>query len=298
MANHRYTADRARRLAIIYQLNAAAREQAEHPEPLCCLGVLAMHDAAELFLVLTAEATGANIKASAQFLEYWDPIDQQLAPEGLGHKASMRTVSDARRGLKHSGILPSRAEVQRLARATSEFLEDATTVVFDIPYERISLSELIVSTRVRTEIEEAEHALGEPNAEMAMQHARLAFEYALRDDPDRMTDTRSRRQLRSPNFDFYSAFHLGLRQFDQKWGQAWDQLIQSVQRTESALRLISHGINYEEYLRFDSLAPHAVWTIGRETPVLTSWGGEPEFSMTEAQWCVDFVTKAALSIQS
>lgn len=301
MSNTLYTPDRAKRLAFVRQLFLTAEAESIEPEPLSARAILTLHDAAELFLVLVAEATAANVKASANFLDYWQPIDIQLSPRSLGHKMSMKALSDARRGLKHSGILPSRSEVARLARATGEFLREGTMTVFDADFDRVSLVDLIPDTTVREELRKAEEALGRGAASQGAQHARIAFEYAIREEPPREMNPRNyaqwKKRLRPPSFSFESSFFLGLDQsVGRKFGRAWDTVIESVQRTENALRLIAKQIDYDDYITFETITPHVTWVMGRDEPVVTS--GPDDVDPEEARWCVEFATQAALVLLS
>lgn len=301
MSNTIYTPDRAKRLAFIRQLFLLAEKGSTEPEPLSARAILALHDAAELFLVLVAEATAANVKASANFLEYWEPIDARLSPKPLGHKMSMKALSDARRGLKHSGVLPSRSEVERFARATGEFLREATQTVFDADFDRVSLVDLIPDTKVREELRKAEEAIGHGAGSQAAQHARMAFEYAIREEPSVEMDPRNyaqwKKRLRPRSFSFESSFFLGLeKSVGRKFGRAWDTVIESVQRTENALRLMAKQINYDDYITFEGLTPHVTWEMDRDEPIMTS--GRVDVDVEDARWCVEFATQAALVLLS
>src|ERR1039458_9508722 len=98
-----------------------AEQEAELSEPLHVPALLLLHDAAELLIVLVAEATNAAVKSGMDFLAYWDVIDGGLAPDKLGHKAEMAVVNKARVGLKHAGVIPTAAEVRRYATMTRSF---------------------------------------------------------------------------------------------------------------------------------------------------------------------------------
>jgi hypothetical protein len=296
-----YTPDRAKRLAFIRQLYVISEKGSIEPEPLSARSILTLHDAAELFLVLLAEATGATVKASANFLEYWEPIDARLSPRFLGHKMSMKVLSDARRGLKHSGVLPSQSEVERFSRATGEFLREGTQTVFDADFDWVSLVDLIPDRNVREELRKGEEAIGRGAASQGAEHARMAFEYAMREEPPVEMDLRHyaqwKKRLRPPSFSFQNAISLGLtKSVGHKFGRAWDTVIESVQRTENALRLMSKQINYDDYLTFEELIPHVQWTIGSNEPSLTS--GREDVDLDDARWCVEFATQAAMVLLS
>jgi hypothetical protein len=300
MTSPRYTADRARRLALIRQLFLRAEEDADRPEPLCAQAVLTLHDAAELFLVLIADSTSANVKASANFLDYWAPVNVALAPDQLGHKLAMKAVSDARRGLKHSGVLPSRSEVQRFARSTREFLEEATRLVFGTDFNRASLVDLVPVEKVRVHLKTAEEALGEQNTGAALREAALAFELATFADPP--ADYRSlayrrwEKRVQEPDFRRSSSWDLGLEhKVGRDFARKWDTLCKTAEHTAKAVRLLSRGVEFDDYLSFELMTPSVSWFVGSQEPDAGEYVKEG-VTFDDAVWCVDFATRSALRL--
>ena len=296
--NDRYTADRARRLALIRYMLQRAEQEAELSEPLHVPALLLLHDAAELLIVLVAEATNAAVKSGMDFLAYWDVIDGGLAPDKLGHKAEMAVVNKARVGLKHAGVIPTAAEVRRYATMTRSFVEDAAVVVFGTNLDQASLADLVPSVPLRTALKEAEAAIATSDIPGALGKARIAFELTLREDDERIRQLTGRHPLRASTSRLPSAFSLGLQQPLREFGRAWDDLIAVVKRTDDAVRLMAKGIDYGEYMRFAALTPHAYWTLGNENPILSSDGSEAKATIHEASWAVDFAIRTALSVLS
>ena len=86
---------------------SAALDYARLPEPFSSKAVLDLHDAVELFLQLVAEHLGATLSKKGDFLEYWPAINEKLGTD-LPMQPAMKRLNQARVGLKHSGIRPSR----------------------------------------------------------------------------------------------------------------------------------------------------------------------------------------------
>jgi hypothetical protein len=298
MSNGRYTPERARRLAFIRHLLRHAKLQTETDEPLCALALLSLHDAAELQLVLAAEATNANVKASAQFLEYWAPIDDRLAPLELGHKVAMRAVSDARRGLKHSGVLPSAAEIRRFAASTEDFLFDSARAVFDVDLALVSLADFIVDDAARRQLRVGEDALQSGDAGAALASARLAFEHLMRGVPSSdPVKERTSRWFRQTSFPYASSTSLTLaKSVGSQFAREWDRLTKAVRRSEEVLLVIARGIDYLEFLRFEAITPHAYWTLGSAEPHLAA--AATNGTLEDAQWALDFVVRYGLAAES
>jgi hypothetical protein len=273
-----------------------AQEQAELADPLHAPALLLLHDAAELFLVLAAQACNAAVKSSMEFLAYWDLLDAALAPDQLGHKADMTVINKARGGLKHSGVIPSKAEIQRFATMTRAFLEDATQVVFGVTLDQATLVDLVPSAAVRSALHEAEAAIAAGDVAGALGKARIAFELSLREDDERVRQATGRHPLRITAARLPSAFSLGLRELDARFGRGWDDLIAVVKRTDDAVRLMAKGIDYADYIRFAELTPHAVWTLGSDQPTLVSDASQTAAAIDDARWALDFAIRSALTI--
>jgi hypothetical protein len=292
----RYTSDRARRLALIRYMLMKSEEQSHLSHPFHAPALLLMHDAAELFLVLAAEATGAAVKPNTDFMGYWSPIDDALAPDHLGHKAEMMAVNKARVGLKHSGVIPAPTEIHRFIFMVRSFLEGGTVAVFGINLDQASLAALIPSTSVRSALQEAEAAVAAGDILRALQKARIGFELTLREDDEQARQRAGGRSLGASASRVGSAFSLGLKKPLDQFGRAWDQLVDAVKRTEEAVRLMAKGVDYAEYIRFADLTPHAFWTMGSSEPTLVGDGSQPSPTIADAQWVVDFAVRAALTI--
>jgi len=300
MANGRYSPDRSRRLALIRQVLLRAERDAELPEPLCVQALLQLHDAAELFLVLAAEATSAAVKAAVQFLEYWQPIDDKLVPRQLGHKSSMRAVSDARRGFKHSGVLPSRNEIQRFTRATREFLTDGAQAVFDVAFDETSLTELIPDAKVRNPVQQAERDLAAGELRAATGNAAIAFDaLSRRHAPgEEGSDLDWRIYRMRDHLSMKSASLLKVSEsVNRDFAQAWDAMLDQLKANEEAIGLVAKGIDYEGYWKFRALTPHVIWTFGSHQSGVPNLGFDDRLTLTVeiVTWCIEFVTVSALA---
>jgi hypothetical protein len=163
------------------------------------------------------------------------------------------------------------------------------------------MSDLLPPGRARDALKGAEQALTEGDVKACLREARLALEHGLRETngqppgTDRASYNRRKKRLRPHHSSFHSAFHLGLNKVDRKFGEAWDELRERAERTETAVFLMARGVDYEEYVLFRSLTPAVFFAIGREEPVVTD-DGTGERILSEARWCVTFVTQALLAL--
>lgn len=111
-----------RRLALVRQLQGMGVRQTRQAGPSAALGILPLHDAVEMFLLVLCDLWGAEPARKTDFIQYFD----LLASAGLRleQRESMKRLNAARVLLKHNGIGPGSADVEALRAATTNFFED------------------------------------------------------------------------------------------------------------------------------------------------------------------------------
>jgi len=294
-----------RRLAFIRFLFNLAVEQSRKPEPLSAASLLAFHDAIELFLQLASEYLNVG-KRAVDFLEYWDLLSSKLSPKGLTQKESMRRLSKARVALKHHGTLPSKLDIDDFRVNATSFFAENTPIVFGIQLHDVSLVELVQYEKARDHLKEAEKSLKEDKREDALDNVACAFEELIRD----YESTKIGKFGRSPFFfgrdmTFQSSFFLGFRRplagsgFDRDgMAEFVDKVRESLLSLQSAVKILSLGIDYRRHIKFKLLTPHVSldehgeWAVNRE---MRGSKGIP--AEEDVQFCIDFVIESAISLQ-
>lgn len=141
-----------KRLSIAKHIYNNGVEQSHLPESIAFSSILSFHDAVEFFLKLAAEKN--NVKSdSLGFIEYWDKIPS------LNLKESMKTLNRIRVNLKHRGILPPIAEVDRCRVYVTDFFNHNSMVQFEVDFSKISLSAMINNSDTMDYISKAEDFL-------------------------------------------------------------------------------------------------------------------------------------------
>lgn len=210
----------------------------------------------------------------------------------------MTAVNGARNLLKHSGILPLRSEIQRLTRATHEFLVDGSRIVFDVDFDTVSMSDLIPGDAVRGHVKDAERELAAGDLNAAAVNAALAFESLMRGEPPSETSSADEwhQWERRNRFTFDTTFFLNLREpMERKFAEAWDRVIAALVSNEFAIRLLSKGISNDDFLRFESLTPTVHRMMGQDEPV-SFVNLNVKLTAEDASWCIEFVIRSALAI--
>lgn len=288
------------RLAFIKHLYNLGVEQSQKVEPLCHVSILIFHDAVELFLQLVAQHLGVkdSIK-EIKFMEYWDlinPILKEKGKSGITQKMAMERLNKARVSLKHYGIPPSKSAIEEFRVNTTNFFEENTSIVFNIEFARISLIRLIAYKNVREVLEEACRLLEENKTKDALSRTALAFAQLIDNYEDKKRDEYGR----SPFFfgrdlTFLNSFFMKI---EGELGRFIDTVKESIEALQSAVKVLSLGLDYKRYTRFRLLTPIVYRTLDGKyhiTEVQRGSKGIP--SKEDAQFCIDFVIGSALILQ-
>ena len=275
------------RLVFIRQLYLKGAEESRQPFPMSAAALLTFHDAIELFFVLAAEEKGARVKSSAQFMSYFEAIDQVIAPQHLEHKSSINRLNGARRVLKHDGILPDRDEIERLRNSTADFFEDNTPLIFRVQFAGISLVELVENDKARQLLNEASQQIDAGDVDNAIVSITRAFHVLWR--------------LIKPQSiaDLGSAFRFSTRPGDdERTGKLIEVLYQSVVSLDSAVEKLTLGIDPFKAARFKAKVPTVMGSPFKEDSYQVIWrAGRPKPTLDDCRWCFDFVIDVAIRMQ-
>jgi len=290
-----------KRLAFIKYLYRLAVEQSKRPEPLCSASILTFHDAIELFLQLASEHLDVG-KKDPSFMEYWDLISQRLSNQELTQKESMRRLNKTRVALKHHGTLPSKLDIEAFRAIATNFFEENTSIIFGIDFSNISLVELVQCENVKSNLKNAEELLKENNIEEALDKVALAFAQLIDDYEGRKIGLYGK----SPFFfgkpmTFLNSLFMGINRvtgsdFERKLAEFIDKVKESIESLQKAVKIISLGIDYRRYVKFQLLTPLVVRTAGGYHIQRVQWGSKGKPTVEDVQFCVDFVIESSISL--
>lgn len=270
-----------RRLALIKYLFRLGVEQAKQIEPLSAFSILNFHDAVEMFLKLLAEKL--NIKTDKfNFIDYWEEI-----PE-LTLKESMRNLNTRRVNIKHKWIFPSKTDIDISKINTTEFFQQNTESQFNIVFDEISLLELINYKETKEYLTDAQSSLVEWKFEKCIEACALWF-YELMYTYEGKKKNYFRGWPLSLVQDFNSFWEFKIREFDQ--------IKESLNEIQNALKIIGFGIDYKRYIKFKILMPHVFHSMAG--PQIMKWGTgrNKKWSKENCEYCIDFVIESCLKLQ-
>lgn len=280
------------RLAFIRYLFTLGVQHAQGAGPQSSVAILLFHDAVELFLVLASEAL--HVKRADSFMNYFQPLDEVLKPgPPMPERESMRRLNDARNALKHKGLRADRADLEHHTEAVIRFFEEATPRIFGADIDSVSLVAVVRCESAQPYLQAAELAYGEHRAADGSRACAEALDEVLRDYEQRQSD----RWLESPFSPRHRLRTARLTDEESGLGRKLRQHIEALNKTVIDLhertRLLSLGVDYRRYARFQRLTPY-VHSLGGSRRVL---GNPPDITTDELRFCIDFVIDTALQLQ-
>ena len=134
-----------------------------------------LQDAVEFFLLALADHANAQLSTNTAFVQYFDLIDQAIAPARLPFRARLIALNRLRVNAKHYAIVPAKSELDALLLTTKEFFEESCTLVLDSPFSSITLIELLDDDEPRACLSSASTALQNDDYMGCLVDCRKAF---------------------------------------------------------------------------------------------------------------------------
>ena len=279
------------RLAFIKYLLNVAIGQSRQPEPLAAASILTFHDSIELFLQLACEHLNADTKERTQFKQYWEILKPKVSDSGLAQKESMKRLNKARVGLKHHGILPTKLDVEAYRASVRNFFEDNTPLVFGIELENISMVNLVKYEAVKKRLKQAEVFKKDGELEKAMVEIAIAFKQLVD-----CYETSKRSPLGCSPFSFKEDIYLDTDYMGSHFEDIVCYIDDSLATMQDAIKILSFGLDYRKYARFQLLIPQVFQRTNNE-----GYGHrimrEGATSIEDYKFCHDFVIESALHLQ-
>ncbi|MGA8890237.1 MAG: hypothetical protein WB493_01625 [Anaeromyxobacteraceae bacterium] len=281
-----------RQLALIKYMFQEGEQQSRRPSPLFVTALLSFQDAAELFLHLACEHNQIVLKKQTQFLEYFSA----LAPVGnVLHQPGMDRLNRARVNFKHHGNLPNDGDMEFFRVTARSFFEENSPLLFGLAFAEISLVDLVACEKARDLLRQAQQALGAGERRAAETALALAFKALLADYRGRKRVGRTQDDLFSlgPSMSFMSSFHLGVK--DREIARFVDSTREAIERLRDVVEILSYGLDYRKYARFNLLTPFIQFTVSGDHVVIARPGSD--LTDDEYDYCFSFVIESAVKLQ-
>ena len=284
------------RLSFIKYLFSIGLYQSNQPEPLYGASILSFHDSVELFLQLSLEKLNIS-KTTQNFMDYWDIIDKELKNTILSQKEGMRRLNKARVDLKHYGIIPSKLDIESFRVTTSAFFNENCPIIFGINFDDISLIDTIKFERPKNLLKQAKENFENGLIDKSLESLALSFEYLISDYEESKKDELNRSPFffGEPMTNLKSFYLGGIINEDRKIKKFVDKVSKSIEEIQKAIKILSFGIDYKKYAKFQSIVPYVVFSINNE-PIFYVREGMT-LSKEDLEFCINFMVESALKLQ-
>jgi hypothetical protein len=298
--------DVVRRLAYIRYLHGLGIEQSRLPDPMSSAALLMFHDAVDSFLLMAAEHLGAP--AIHEFEKYWDALKPAKLTGGvdLPVQQGMKRLNRQRVALKHHGSQPNQATIELIKNDTDTFLAAACQLLFGQDYNAISMSSVIPQKAVRDLAVQADTASASGDPVSAMIALVDAWDELFNPWP-RTTANEDSSPLRfgpaitwTVSADDIAAYlhnetssHRHPRR-NEDIGRQIAEVTDVARALQNAAQLTAIGVDYAQYLRFESLVPRRDdFMNGRRV-----YRAPAAYAPTQEHvaFCLQFVVTAALRL--
>lgn len=278
-----------RRLAMIQYMYMLAVDQSQQPEPLNMVSISNFHDSVEHFLVLASEYLNAG-KTGENMMGYWAAINQKLPSRDLGQRDSMERLNKARVNWKHYGILLPTVEIDDFKTNVGNFFRENTPKVFGLAFELISMSALVQNEEVRDRLLKSEQLNSTGEVKAALEEISIAF-LALMGHFDASLWDQNKFLSREISSHRFSRIK---NEAPKDLSRFAEEIEKEIAALHEQVRLLSLGIDYRRYMRFQWLTPIVYYTAAGTYEKAGERYGQ---SHQDYLFCYHFVIECALRLQ-
>lgn len=117
-----------------------------------------LQDSVECFLLALAEHINADIGKGTQFDNYFQQINQKIAPRKLPFRLPLVSLNKLRVNSKHYGLAPAKSELDPIVTTVWEFFNEVTRTDFGKEFATLSIVEILRDGEVKLLMQQAEFA--------------------------------------------------------------------------------------------------------------------------------------------
>jgi len=209
----------------------------------------------------------------------------------------MRRLNKARVDLKHYGIIPSKLDIESFRVTTSAFFNENCPIIFGINFDDISLIDTIKFERPKNLLKQAKENFENGLIDKSLESLALSFEYLISDYEESKKDELNRSPFffGEPMTNLKSFYLGGIINEDRKIKEFVDKVSKSIEEIQKAIKILSFGIDYKKYAKFQSIVPYVVFSINNE-PIFYVREGMT-LSKEDLEFCINFMVESALKLQ-
>ncbi len=286
------------RLGLIRYLYEKAMEESRQTEPYGSTSILKFHDSVELFLDLACDKFGILAKNTPRFKDYWTELERYLQGQSLSEKRSMDRLNDARVSFKHHGNLPHASSIEKFRVNVTDFFEENTRLIFGVEFNNISMTYLIQNPTVRSLLDEANILIEQEKKWDALGKIAIAFSRLVDGYYENNNAFLHRSQFYfGESMNYISSYDMGIK--NRKFEEFVSKVTKSIEALQDAMKVLSLGLDYQRYIRFQRLVPLVTRSfVGEYHAHIGEPNPENQPSSNNCRFCYDFVVASAIQLQN
>ena len=206
----------------------------------------------------------------------------------------MRNLNTRRVNIKHKGILPSKTDIELSRVNTTDFFNQNVITHFDVEFESISLIDLVSYENVKELLKISQDSLDSNKIEKSIENVALAFDVLLNSyEKNKIGNYRYSPFFFGKDLSFNDSFFMGIE--DRKMSNFVDKVKDSLEAMQKAIKVMSLGIDYKKFVKFNLLTPLITRTMGGNH--VAEIYGDKKWTKENCQYCIDFVIDSSLKLQ-
>lgn len=280
-----------KKLIIVKQLyqNAIIQSASHHNITNRLLSVIGFDLAIETVLRTIIGSLDSSKKPAGGFQGLVQQGDTVLLSAGynpIPDKANIQYIHSIRNDAQHKAKYPNESDVSDCRIYARDFLRKIIAELWNLDFEKISLTDVIQHEKVRQYLIDAELALAQSNYLQAIQSASAGLTFTLN-------------RVESAIVGHMPSFANGLLLVDSFGKPMSDSnsrdAYRAFERMQDTLLYITLGMNYSDFMRYKKLAGHVVFTIDG-TP---HYHGQTEnIEQKDAEFVVAYSTNTVVQVES
>lgn len=236
-----------KKLILVKQLyqQAVVQSSSKHSMVSRILSVIGFYLAVETVLKAIVGSLDTTKKPADSFQSLIQQTDSQLISANLPQipdKPKIQHVHSLRNDAQHKAKYPNESDVNDSRTYIKDFLQKIITDVWDISFEKISLTDIVQHDQVKDFLVKAEFALSQDDYPLAVKQAAAGLTLALNRVENAIV---GRKSSFSRAFLVEGAF--GEPESDKN-------LLSAFERMQETLLYISLGMNFSDYMHFRQIS--------------------------------------------
>lgn len=296
-------------------LQEAQRNSSDHLPYSRMSVVLVLDHALEMTIITSLSRLGVTVRREWNMPGLLNAVEDKL-PDQAAYRNSIARFRRLRDRVQHDGVIPSKEESDNMLLISINYIRDMIRSAFTIELEQITLSNSLSDADTKARIQQAEECLECQDYNSAVSHSAIAFRIGTSNMQMSSPYTRSysrevaheftrslerevRQSIRRVSSSSRSEANSAVGQFatelSRNLGNSF-QIRSVIEKLANPFELAAYGIDINEYIRFNSLLPHIIWTLGSESPeviIPDNW----QRNQQEAMFSIEFAVSALIQLE-